>query len=596
MKSKTVHTIIGAILFIAIVVVWKLNSYYKQEKSAFLENQIHQQTLSLTTSVSSQLSQLKNIISSYHGQVDEGKINWVQMSPFFALAQVEISAQGIYKVKTLFVKSGTAAESWSSDYVQKAFSYSRYSNKDIHAQLFQNRSGDKFLSLIFSEQKIQNSRQAVALIGEASYFQKYFDAQRGAKATNLLMTTDEVVVGHTQSEYIATKSQEQKLNPAKYSMDKDEIRSSNLFVISYAAKQARSEFFAIPLFVLVFIFGFVLVLMGIFLYTLRPIENENRKAEIFKKVFDEVQQKPLPWSPSNSIMPTPNVPLTTVLETEAEIVDAFVRPPPPPPPMVNNSADVAALPTVLVGVKKVKPAVVVQAAMTTLAEPIKSAGLKIETVFESEKKYECDPERFRKAIENIIMNSIEAHSRKMTIKIYDVKSPAGISTLNSTNIDIIDDGKGIEPGVLNKIWQPYFGTKDKLKHKGLGLSESISVVRRYGADIRIMNKSNLYSNGTTVRIEMNALQSQALQLPPEASSMIHEGSDEIDIDALLSLDDGDEVEVVDIINQKIEREFTTTQFKMDQQVKIETEPRIDFKKTSKPIDHLDVKVRKPGRS
>ena len=239
MKSKTIHAIIGAIVFIVVVVVWKLNSYYKQEKSAFVEGQIHQQTITLKTSISSQIAQLKNIISSYQGQVDESKINWVQINPFFALAQLDIAANGTYAVKNLYVKSGTPADNWSKDYLQKAFAYSPFSNKDIHGQLFQNQAGEKFLSLIFSDQKIQNTRQAVVLVGDATYFQKYFDTVRSAKSTNLLMTSDNVVVGHTQSDYIATKSQEAKLNQSKYFVDRDEIRSSNFFIMSYAPKLSK---------------------------------------------------------------------------------------------------------------------------------------------------------------------------------------------------------------------------------------------------------------------------------------------------------------------------------------------------------------------
>ena len=148
MKSKTIHAIIGAIVFIVVVVVWKLNSYYKQEKSALIEGQIHQQSMTLKTSISSQIAQLKNIISSYQGQVDESKINWVQINPFFALAQLDIAENGTYTVKNLFVKSGTPADNWSKDYLQKAFTYSPFSNKEIHGQLFQNQTGEKFLSLI----------------------------------------------------------------------------------------------------------------------------------------------------------------------------------------------------------------------------------------------------------------------------------------------------------------------------------------------------------------------------------------------------------------------------------------------------------------
>lgn len=607
MKSKTIHAIIGAIVFIVVVVVWKLNSYYKQEKSAFVEGQIHQQTITLKTSISSQIAQLKNIISSYQGQVDESKINWVQINPFFALAQLDIAANGTYTVKNLFVKSGTPADNWSKDYLQKAFAYSPFSNKDIHGQLFQNQAGEKFLSLIFSDQKIQNSRQAVVLVGDATYFQKYFDAVRSAKSTNLLMTSDSVVVGHTQSDYIATKSQEAKLNPSKYFTDRDEIRSSNFFVMSYAPKLSKNEFLAIPLFVLIFVFGFAFLIVGILLYVLKPIENDQRKADIFKKVFDEVQktrtEKPV-------VAPTAVVKAQEVLKVESlqdqNLDDLFTDLPLQEQiereVMQESSGSIFAP----IGIKKIALGDVVEFALNNLSSEISASGVKVHREYASEKPYECDVERFRKAIENIILNSIEAKAKNITIKVYNDHSESN----HPVNIDIIDDGRGIEPGTADKIWQPFYGTKDKLKHKGLGLSEALSVVRRYGADVRILE--NISLTGVMIRIEMDSElrrlhqgrragdaetseASGSTETSTGSGFVIDESRSDIDIDAILDLrDDDDSIEETAAVD--LEKEFTTTQFKMDEKVNVVTHPEIKIDKTNKPIDNFSVKVRKPGRT
>lgn len=629
MKSKTIHAIIGAIVLIVAVVVWKLNSYYKQEKSAFVEGQIHQQTITLKTSISSQIAQLKNIISSYQGQVDESKINWVQINPFFALAQLDIAANGTYTVKNLYVKSGTPADNWSKDYLQKAFSYSPFSNKEIHGQLFQNAAGEKFLSLIFSEQKIQNSRQAVALVGDATYFQKYFDTVRSAKSTNLLMTSDNVVVGHTQSDYIATKSQEAKLNQTKYFMDRDELRSSNFFVMSYAPKLSKNEFLAIPLFVLIFVFGFAFLIIGILLYVLKPIENEQRKADIFKKVFDEVQRPrsnppppPEPAAPQSSqsfVTRTPseaaqalknfNLDDFSLSEDSDEAHELDVEDVLSEIPLQEKverevqqgSASIFGL----IGKKKIALGEVVDLALAELSMQIESSGVHINKKYESEKQYEFDVDRFRKAIENLILNSIEAHAKNIMIKIYNDHSESN----HPVNVDIIDDGRGIEPGTADKIWQPFYGTKDKLKHKGLGLSEALSVVRRYGADVRVLQ--NPAASGVMIRIEMDSELRRLHQgqragdtevgentvVPTGTGFVIDESRSEIDIDAILNLrDEDDSLEVVEAPKVDLEKEFTTTQFKMDEKVNVVTQPKIEVDKTVKPIDNFSVKVRKPGRT
>lgn len=630
MKSKTIHAIIGAIVLIVVVVVWKLNSYYKQEKSAFVEGQIHQQTITLKTSISSQIAQLKNIISSYQGHVDESKINWVQINPFFALAQLDIAANGTYTVKNLYVKSGTPADNWSKDYLQKALAYSLFSNKDIHGQLFQNQAGEKFLSLMFSDEKIQNTRQAVVLVGDATYFQKYFDTVRSAKSTNLLMTSDNVVVGHTQSDYIATKSQEAKLSQSKYFMDRDEIRSSNFFIMSYAPKLSKNEFLAIPLFVLIFVFGFTFLIIGILLYVLKPIENEQRKADIFKKVFDEVQQPraaaPAPPAPTSQFVTrTPSeaahalknfnldgFPRAEDADHDQEInVDDVLAEIPLQEKIEREVRQESSSVFEQVGKKKMALGEVVDLALSGLSSQIESSSVYISKQYESEKQYEFDVDRFRKAIENLILNSIEAHAKNITIKIYNDHSESN----HPVNLDIIDDGRGIEPGTADKIWQPFYGTKDKLKHKGLGLSEALSVVRRYGADVRVLQ--NPAASGVMIRIEMDAELRRLHQgqragdaevaentMVPTGTSFVIDGSNaEIDIDAILNLRDEDE----SIESEKpslppvppkvdLEKEFTTTQFKIDEKVNVVAQPEIKIDRTAKTIDNFSVKVRKPGRT
>lgn len=592
MKSKNVYTLIGAIICIAVIVVWKLNSYYKQEKTVFVENQIHQQTLNIVTSVSSQLSQLKNIISSYRGQIDEGQINWVQLSPFFTLAQVEISDQGFYKIKNLYVKSGSVADAWSTDYLQKAFSYSLFSNKEIHGQLFQNLKGNKFLSLMFSEEKIKNNRQAVVLIGDAQYFQKYFDMQRSGLGINLLITQDDIVAAHTQSEYIATKSQEKKNDSAKYYFDKDEIRSSNLAVISYSVKNAKSDYIAIPLFILILIFGFVFVLIGLVLYLVRPLVNEARKAEIFKKVFDEIQTAPAVTEIINKVPEISHaVPVTDAVVVN-KLHDHF-----------EKDNDIILKNTVaphfnFIGVQNNQPHKIILAAMTALDFKIQSESLKISVINESNKLYECDFERFKKAFENIILNAIESHSKKMTIKIYDVNIKSEKQTAVTTYVDIFDDGKGIETGLADKIWQPFYGTKNKRDHKGLGLSEAMSVFIRYGASISLIENTNMYSTGAAFRINMNADKNIEIKSEQIATLTEFSADDDFDIDAILQLDDLSEDSDLNSKNS-FKQQFTTTQFKLDTSDEIDlksfNEHKIDFKKSEKAADRMAVKIRKPGR-
>ncbi len=48
---------------------------------------------------------------------------------------------------------------------------------------------------------------------------------------------------------------------------------------------------------------------------------------------------------------------------------------------------------------------------------------------------------------------------------------------------VIDNGEGIEPGIRDKIFQPYFSTKNMGDGTGLGLATSLEIIKKYKGDI-----------------------------------------------------------------------------------------------------------------
>jgi two-component system nitrogen regulation sensor histidine kinase GlnL len=49
-------------------------------------------------------------------------------------------------------------------------------------------------------------------------------------------------------------------------------------------------------------------------------------------------------------------------------------------------------------------------------------------------------------------------------------------------MDVIDHGSGVDPKVREKIFDPYFTTKDT--GSGLGLAISREILRRHGGDLK----------------------------------------------------------------------------------------------------------------
>ena len=55
---------------------------------------------------------------------------------------------------------------------------------------------------------------------------------------------------------------------------------------------------------------------------------------------------------------------------------------------------------------------------------------------------------------------------------------------------LTDDGVGINPNLLKEVVVPFYTTKNKNQHRGLGLPEAISIFERYGAEIEIKSLEN----------------------------------------------------------------------------------------------------------
>jgi signal transduction histidine kinase len=70
---------------------------------------------------------------------------------------------------------------------------------------------------------------------------------------------------------------------------------------------------------------------------------------------------------------------------------------------------------------------------------------------------------------------------------------------NGVDVRIIDNGPGIPPDVLPRIWDPFFTTKDVGEGTGLGLSIVHELVERHGGTIEV---ATLVGEGTTFTVKL----------------------------------------------------------------------------------------------
>jgi signal transduction histidine kinase len=91
-----------------------------------------------------------------------------------------------------------------------------------------------------------------------------------------------------------------------------------------------------------------------------------------------------------------------------------------------------------------------------------------------------DIARFRQALLNLLVNASEALPRGGEISIETRHEPAGLV------INICDDGIGVDPQMLDKVFDPFVSTKRE--GVGLGLVNAKAVVEAHGGQLRLTNR------------------------------------------------------------------------------------------------------------
>ncbi len=95
-----------------------------------------------------------------------------------------------------------------------------------------------------------------------------------------------------------------------------------------------------------------------------------------------------------------------------------------------------------------------------------------------------DPNQIGQVVLNLVRNAIHASPPMGEITITARSKP------DSFEIEVLDNGKGIEPEALDKVFDPFFTTKSVDKGTGLGLSISLGIVQYHGGTLEIENRQD----------------------------------------------------------------------------------------------------------
>jgi two-component system, cell cycle sensor histidine kinase and response regulator CckA len=117
-----------------------------------------------------------------------------------------------------------------------------------------------------------------------------------------------------------------------------------------------------------------------------------------------------------------------------------------------------------------------------------------------------DVSQFEQVIVNLAVNARDAmpDGGKLTIKTANVSaqeaeklSYKGMPAADYVRIDVTDTGTGIPPDIVDKIFEPFFSTKEVGKGTGLGLSTVYGIVKQTGGFVYVDSEAD---TGTTFRI------------------------------------------------------------------------------------------------
>jgi signal transduction histidine kinase/CheY-like chemotaxis protein len=133
-----------------------------------------------------------------------------------------------------------------------------------------------------------------------------------------------------------------------------------------------------------------------------------------------------------------------------------------------------------------------------------------------------DPSQLTNAILNLALNARDAmpNGGKLTLEtknvVLDENYAAMSSEVNPGNyvmIAVSDSGKGIPASQLEKVFEPFYTTKDVGKGSGLGLSMVYGFVKQSNGHIKIYSEEG---HGTTVKLYLPQAAGVADALPAEA--------------------------------------------------------------------------------
>jgi PAS domain S-box-containing protein len=164
----------------------------------------------------------------------------------------------------------------------------------------------------------------------------------------------------------------------------------------------------------------------------------------------------------------------------------------------------------------------------------------------------ADPTQIHQIVMNLITNAyhaVEPAGGTISIQLTETDVATGDDPVGDlapgryAMLTISDTGMGIDPAVIDKIFDPYFTTKEKGRGTGLGLATVYGIVKAYGGEIKVSSDIN---KGSSFQIYLPVLGKAQDSEPEKETTPLPTGTEHI-----LLVDD--EKSIIHLEKQMLER-------------------------------------------
>jgi PAS domain S-box-containing protein len=145
----------------------------------------------------------------------------------------------------------------------------------------------------------------------------------------------------------------------------------------------------------------------------------------------------------------------------------------------------------------------------------------------------ADPTQLHQIAMNLITNAyhaVEEAGGEISVRLTEMQltkddlAPRALESGKYAKLTVSDTGHGIDPSVMDKIFDPYFTTKAQGKGTGLGLSVVYGILKAHGGDIRVYSE---VGKGAVFSVYLPIINRTGDVTTPQAEAIYETGTENV---------------------------------------------------------------------